>query len=147
MPIPEVVAVVSGIKVVIDIAKGLKSAHDAHTITQAQSDILEKLLDLRIDALSLQEKTSTLINEKEELAKKLMEFEKWAETERQYELAKLPPGILVYAQKKSGTSTEPKHWLCTNCWKDRKKSILQLEYTGAHTCPECKHRFDIEMEP
>ena len=51
------------------------------------------------DALLMQEKHSSLLREKDDIAKKLMEFEKWDETESQYELKEIYPGILLYSYK------------------------------------------------
>jgi hypothetical protein len=145
MPIAEVSAIITGIKATMEIAKGLKSSYDARTITQAQSDILEQLLTIRMDTLTLQEKHLTLINEKEELAKKLVQFEQWEKTVSEYELKKIVLGTLVYSYKKSQQSEIPPHWLCPNCWNEHKKSIFQAEYdTGEEAkyfCPECKFSF------
>lgn len=142
MSIAEVSAIVTGIKATIEVAKGLKSSYDAHTITQAQSEILERLLAIQMDALALQEKHSTLINEKDELAKKLVQFEQWEKTESEYELQEIERGKFVYSSKNSQQSKKPTHWLCTQCWEDRKKSILQAshhtESEAEYICPRCK---------
>lgn len=137
MPITELTSLIAGIKGTIDLAKGLKSAYDAHTITQSQTEILERLLNLQIDALALQDKHSTLINEKDDLSKKLMEYERWSETESQYELKEITPGVFVRSYKTSNQSQQPNHWLCTKCWEDKKKAILQKHHTGAYECQRC----------
>ncbi|MBI4650147.1 hypothetical protein HY745_02460 [Candidatus Desantisbacteria bacterium] len=53
-----------------------------------------------------------------------MEFEKWADTELQYELKEIASGIFVYMYKKIDNSTKPKHWLCPYCFEKRKKIFL-----------------------
>lgn len=145
MVIAEGTALITSIKGTIDIIKGLKLSYDARTFAQAQSEILEQLFTIRADALALQEKHLALINEKEELIKKLMEFEQWKQTESEYELKKIILGIYAYSLKKSQQSEEPSHWLCTNCWKDRKESILQAEFDNGeeakYFCPECGFSF------
>lgn len=142
MAITEISALISGIKATIDIAKGLKSAHDSHTIVQAQSDILEQLTNLRMDALTLQDKTSALIQERDELQKKLIEFEKWQKTESKYHLEQVERGKFVYSPNDAKSPEQPSHWLCTNCWSNREKSILQAsfhdEYEAYYSCPRCK---------
>lgn len=138
---------IEGIKGSIAMVKGLKSAYDQHTITQAQTDVLEKLLALQMDALSLQEKHSALIHEKEELQKKVMEAQKWSETESQYELKQVVPGRIVRSFKKTSESTDPPHWLCPNCWEDKKKSILQsYNWMGDSwrvSCPRCSFKMSV----
>lgn len=141
MVIAEVSTVITGIKGTIDIVKGLKSSYDDHAIVQAQTQIREQLLTILSDAIALQEKHSALINEKDELKKKLMEYEQWENTVSEYELKEVVPGKFVYTYKKSQQSTTPMHWLCPNCWNDRKKSILQVihrtEREASHKCPRC----------
>lgn len=145
MVIAEVSTIITGIKGTIDIVKGLKSSCDDHTIMQAQTEIREQLLAILSDAIALQEKHSALINEKDELAKKLMEFEHWKQTESEYELKEVVPDKFVYSYKNSQQSTIPMHWLCPNCWNDRKKSILQkirqTEREAGYICHRCN--FDI----
>lgn len=145
--INEVSAIVTSIKAAIEITKGLKSSYDAHTITQAQSEILERLLAIQMDALALQEKHSALINEKDELTKKLVLFEQWEKTESEYELKEITPGKFVYSSKNSQQSKIPMHWLCTQCWDDRKKSILQAILhdvnEAQYICPRCKFKINF----
>lgn len=145
MVIAEGTALITSIKGTIDIVKGLKASYDARTITQAETEILEQLFTIRAEALALQEKHLTVIHEKEELTKKLMEFERWEKTEAEYEFKQIVRGTYAYSFKKSQQSTIPSHWLCANCWNDRKKSVLQAEFdTGEEAkyfCPECKFSF------
>ena len=139
--IPEASAIFASLKATIEIVRGLKSSYDASTITQVQSDILDQLLTTQMDALTLQEKHLAVINEKEELAKKLVQFEQWEKIESEYELKEIRPGMLVYSSKNYQQSKIPTHWLCTQCWEDRKKSILQAsqhnESGGVYVCPRC----------
>jgi len=149
MAIAEISSLISGIKGTIDITKGLKSAYDANTIFQAQTDILERLFAIQSEALSLQEKHSTLIDEKRELENRIKEFENWSESEIQYSLRKLTGGVFVIEPNKSHKSPKPKHWLCTNCYGNKKKSILQPARTTHDfffECLECKNKIMVYSE-
>ena len=137
----------SSIKTVIDITNGLKASHDSATITQVQSDIRKHLLTIQAEALTLQDKHLALLHEKEELIKKVVQFEQWEKTESEYTLQELALGVIAYSYNDSQDSTIPHHWLCTNCYNDRKKSILQIQSTmpvGArkYACPRCKFIFN-----
>jgi hypothetical protein len=140
----EFLAFVQSMQGVIAVAKGLKSAHDALTIAQAQSDILEKLLSLQVEALALNEKHSTLIAEKRELEKQLVEKDEWTLTKQQYRLLEISGGSFVYVSKEPDRPEQPLHWLCAHCFdNERKKSILQLARKSIdglhhHMCPSCK---------
>ncbi|MCK4798930.1 MAG: hypothetical protein KAT05_16260 [Spirochaetes bacterium] len=137
----ELSVLATSFKATIDIVKGLKSSYDAKALTQAQTQILEHLLTLQFEALSLQEKHSAVINEKQELVKKLEQFVQWGETEAEYELKEIRRGMFVYSSNNSQSSKIPTHWLCTQCWDERKKSILQArhhtETEAEYVCPRC----------
>ncbi len=141
MVIAEGTTLLTGIKTVMEIVDGLKSSHDADTVMKAQSEVFEQLFTIRAKALALQEEHLVLLNEKEELVKKLMEFEQWEKTKSKYELKQIIRGIFVYSLKNSQQSEEPLHWLCPNCWKDSKDSILQAEFDNGdeakYFCPKC----------
>jgi len=145
MVIAEATFILTSIKTTIDIVKELNSSHDSHTITQVQAELLEKLLTIQTGALALQEKHSALIHDKEELIKKIEEFEQWRNTESEYELKELKTGIFVYSYKNSQQSVVPMHWLCPQCWNDRKKSILQSGFhdESVYNCPRCKFVFHL----
>ena len=138
--IAEASMVFSSIKTAIDIVNGLKTVHDTATIMQAKSDILEQLFSIRAEALTLQEKHLVVINEKEKLINKLAQFERWGETESEYELQEIGCGTFANAFKESQQSKKPMHWLCAQCWDDHKKSILQETRPYGcvrYTCSRC----------
>ncbi len=145
MVFAEATALMTNIKAAMDIANVLKSSYDTHTITKAQSEILDRLLAVHANAAILYEKYSAVCNENEGLTKKLMEFEQWKETESEYELKEIVRGTRVYSLKKNQQSTELSHWLCPNCWNDRKKYILQAEFDNGeeakYYCPKCRFSF------
>lgn len=144
MAIAEISALVAGIKTTVDIITNLQSSHDSATILQAQTDVLEHLFTIKAEALTLQEKHLAIIHEKDELIKKIAQFEQWAKTESEYELQDIGDGTFVYTSKNSQESGVPTHWLCTQCWDDRKKSILQRQRPRCASklvCPRCGFEF------
>jgi len=145
----EFTAFISSISALIKIAKGLQSVRDQHQISQATSELLERILSVQGDALSLQEQHFSLIHEKEKIEKKLSEFEDWKNTQSQYSLFRTLYGKVVYVPNESHKSSEPKHWLCANCFNERKKSILQPQNDGNNFtffCPKCKTRLFVDSD-
>ena len=132
----------TSVKAAYDIAKGINALHTEVERNQAVSKVLEVLLSVQNDALLMKEKHSLFLHEIDDLKKKILEFEKWSEIGRQYELKEIAPGVFVYAYKNTKEATEPPHWLCAKCFNtDKKKSILQrLHHDGhgvhykCHTC-------------
>jgi len=142
----EVASLFTSAKIAYEIAKGISSLKSEVERNEAVSKILEILISVQKDAFLMQEKHSLLLREKDDMTKKLMEFEKWDETEYQYELKEIYPGILLYGYKEREHAKSPMHWLCPNCWHDKKKSILQRSFhdsdSGRYTCPKCKNIFE-----
>jgi hypothetical protein len=143
MVVTEFSALVSSIKGISDIAKGLKSAYDQHTITQATNEILQRLQSVLEKGLLLQEKHLALLQEKDDLTKRLVEMDEWKATKGQYRLIEISPGSFVYSPNESHPSPQPIHWLCQNCLDNKhSKSVLQLAHKGhrmdVYECPGCK---------
>jgi hypothetical protein len=92
--------------------------------------------------LSLQSQYQILLTENEELKKELIEVETWDEETKSYNLAEITTGVFAYAFKGNESQNIPPHLLCTHCFQNRKKSIIQLDeksINGAsYSCPRCK---------
>jgi hypothetical protein len=109
-------AFVASIGALSNFAKGLQSVHDEKQIFEATSDLRERIFAIQSDALTLQENHSSLLKQKDELEKKLMEFDKWENTASQYSPHKFPSGAIVYAPNESNKSPQPEHYLCPRCY-------------------------------
>lgn len=142
----EISSLIASSKAAYEIAKGISSLKSEIDRNESISKILEELLSVQTQTLSVNAIAQKLQEEKYELTKKLMEFEKWAKTETQYRLKEVAPSVFVYAYKKTDLS-DPEHWLCTNCYKDRIKSIIHFASKGSgikkYICPHCKDEFYI----
>jgi predicted RNA-binding Zn-ribbon protein involved in translation (DUF1610 family) len=143
--ISEISSLISSAKAAYDIAKGISSLKAGVERNQSISNLISIILSVQSDALSMQSKYQDLLQEKDNLAKKLMEFEKWTEIEKQYELKEMASGVFLYVYKQPDNSKEPVHWLCPNCWQDKIKSIIQCmtpTYSSRarmYSCPKCKN--------
>jgi hypothetical protein len=113
--------------------------------TGAQNKMIElrnMIMSLQSQAFSMNVQYSKLLNAKNELEKEIVKYQEWQKTKEKYELKCVSEGTFVYCSKSSGNLQEPDHWLCTNCYKDKKESILQRAVNPAtpaiYICPECK---------
>lgn len=142
MPAMELAGLISSIRGAIDAVKELKYSYNDQALLKTQAELLERLIGIQQVALSVQDQHSSLLNEKVELQKKLIEFEKWGEIEASYRLLEVQNGRFVYSLKNPQLSPEPIHWLCTNCFDERKKSILQAvfknDFDALYVCQRCK---------
>jgi len=128
-------------KFAYDMAKGINSLKTSVERDEAVAKVLEILLSVQHDALLMQKEHSLLLTEKDNLIKKISELEKWSETEGQYVLKELAPGVPVYAYNKSNKTTQPPHLLCTNCLSKKQKGFYvqsEIDFDGTHyKCLNC----------
>jgi hypothetical protein len=132
--VAEIFGGISAFKSMLDIAKSMKDMSDS----AVRQDVAIKL---REQILAAQEAQSALVEQVRTLKEELIRFET-RETEKQkYELKDLGWGALAYMLKPETRGTEPPHWICTNCYGNRRISIIQhtSEKHGgmAYLCQAC----------
>lgn len=146
MPVAELTSLITSAKVAYDIAKGIGSLQIEVERNKSISELLNILISVQSDALSMQEKHSSLIQEKDGFQKKLLDFENWDNDQINYIRKEVTPHCFVYIEKKANQSGENPPWYCPNCWNDRKKSILNYDASGVahhHSCVKCDYKFSI----
>lgn len=142
----EALAGLGAIKTAFDMAKALKDINDA-TIRQGAA------IELQQQILTAQAEQSALLDEIRALKEIVASFETWATEKKRYELKQLgEAGTTAYMLKKAERGSEPPHWVCTNCYGNRRISIFQMtteiEYRRrVHECPACKNRVKPTIEP
>jgi hypothetical protein len=129
----EAIAGLSAIKTAFDLAKGLKDISDAANRNAAVIELQEKIL-------TAQQAQAALVERISELEKQVANFEAWDTEKEKYELKPVGDHGIVYMLKPSARGTEPPHWLCPNCYEQRKKSYLQKApiHGGLYVCQPCK---------
>jgi hypothetical protein len=121
------------LKSAFEIGKTLLKLSASVEIQDRIREMNEKILAAQESAIASRDYQSALLKQISELETKIAEFEKWdAEAER-YELADVrskadPRGTaIVYVLKEARDPSKPQHFLCTQCFEERHKSILQKE--------------------
>jgi len=133
--ISKILSTLKTIHTSIDLIKEHAEAKAFNDIQAEITSLYKSLLEAHMQAMEIHE-------ELQMTKEKYLQCEKWkTDTLPSYSLAELAPGVLVYAFKPVGESTEPKHNLCAKCFLDQKKSILQRtrrDGLGIHYhCPKC----------
>jgi hypothetical protein len=80
---------------------------------------------LQEQILSAQQEQAALLERVRELEKQMADLETWETEKQRYELKTVYPGGLARVMKSGMENGEPPHWLCANCYENRKKSYLQ----------------------
>ncbi|MGB5156338.1 MAG: hypothetical protein WBN77_02755 [Desulfobacterales bacterium] len=149
--IAEIGSLISSSKTAYDIAKGLASVYVDDKVRERTSELIGILLSVQSDALAVNAQHQELLQKKYELEKKILEFENWSETERQYELKEIAVGVFVYAYKKTEQNPETMHWLCAKCYNERKKYPIQRRAhlpDGIHyICNNCNSNYIDHSKP
>jgi len=133
--VAEVFAGIGAFKAMFDMARALKDINDAATRNAAVIELQGQILSAQMEQAKLVEHVSTL-------EKQIADFEKWDAEKQKYELKQISGlGAFAYMLKLEARGTEPPHWLCTQCYENRKKSVVQIfGEMGAdsiYKCPGC----------
>jgi len=121
-----------------------KSKTDA-AVAQKAAELSVVIVDLTSAMSAVQAKNNDLLSRNHELEQKIMEMDNWKATAEKYSLIEVSLDVFFYANNKDQSTAEPSHWLCTKCYEDHKKSIVQRESSIAsgtfYVCPNCKQEF------
>ncbi len=69
----------------------------------------------------------------------------WETEKQRYQMVEPWGGCVAYALKETMANGEPAHLICTNCYQDGRKSILnpvQIIPKGIYGCPNCQCQLD-----
>lgn len=124
--IGEIGAALAAAKQVRDLFKEIESTKDA----VASRDFLFKaqgvMLDMQESLFAAREGMDTLLKEKAELERTIVEMEQWLRTAAKYELAEWRSGVFAYKLRDSFVGEAgPAHWACPHCFVKRTIQYLQ----------------------
>lgn len=142
MDISLIQGTISGLKIAGDIAKGLL---ELKTISEVQGKVIElqsAILAAQSSALSANADQAAMVDEIRALKEEIARVRAWEGQKQRYQLTSLWDGaVVVYALKQSLSNGEPPHWICTKCYEDGSRIILQPRKNSAGSmllvCPSC----------
>jgi Zn finger protein HypA/HybF involved in hydrogenase expression len=129
----------------MNVTDGLTDIGSALGALQSASNIVKTLTSLRLDgekaakltelnreilaaqtgAIQANAAQAHLIERVRALEKQIANFETWDTEKEKYQLKSVSRGAFAYVPKHGMETGEPAHWLCANCYQNRKKSLLQ----------------------
>lgn len=132
----------ASLKAATDISKAL---FDLKVTAEIQGKVIElqsALMSAQSSALEATTSQYTLQDRVRELESQVRDLQDWGEQKARYTLICPWRGpAQVYALKKEHAEGEPPHYLCTNCFHNSKRVILnpQSKDGWVHlACPNCK---------
>ena len=143
-------AVTGSLKTAADTVKAMISLRDAAALQTMAVELREQIISAQSDALAAYEAQTANLQRIRELEEKVANFETWKTEEQRYDLKNLGWGVLAYMLKPDARGTKPPHWVCTNCFGNRRVSIIQYTQIRGHgyrwVCPSCKHEIEPPQE-
>ncbi|MDR3015187.1 MAG: hypothetical protein LBV56_07080 [Delftia acidovorans] len=108
------------------------------SLMQAATSLQEKISQvLLVNANNAEEKIA-LIEKLRSLTDENENLKNWNSTAENYTLENLAYGAFAFVYKPKHSKTMPPHWACTNCFQERKLSILQAKPRQGYECHRCK---------
>jgi hypothetical protein len=135
----EVLMGIGSLKSAFDLTKGLKDIDDRVRLNDARMELQERILEAQQSQAALLERIGTL-------EKELAGFEKWHAEKENYQLTAIASDTFAYARKPAADGGVPPHFICANCYEDRKKRILQRADAAHVACPDCKVRLRFDSD-
>jgi len=141
MDITLIQSTISGLKLAGDIAKSLYELKSTSDIQGKVIELQRTILSAQSSALSANAEQSAMIEKIRALKEEITSIKKWEEEKKRYALVNPWSGFVTYALKKESSNSEPPHLICTKCYEDGRKSILNPKKNTSHAllyCPVCK---------
>ena len=143
--IAEAGAAISGIKLAMDMARGLSALKSEAEINMAIIDIQRILLEAQSSAIEEKQKLVNLSYQIQQLQVELKSKNDWTKEAQRYALTACETGVFTYDLRPEFANGETQHRLCANCFNNQKKSILQGKKMAA--CQSCEKRIQTLKDP
>ena len=132
---------IASLKFAGDVAKSLL---ELKTLGDVQGKVIElqsAILSAQSSALSANAEQSAMVEEIRALKEELASVKAWESEKQRYKLISPWTGGVAYALKETMANGEPPHLICTKCYEDGRKSILNPFSDGrgfvVYGCPIC----------
>lgn len=120
-------AAVVSLKAATDIAKGIRELTNINDVQGKIAELRAEILSAQSSALAANSDQFALLQRVRDLEKEIADMEAWDAEAQRYILTEIATGVFTYTVKEEHRAGEPEHHLCTNCFNQRHKSILQAE--------------------
>jgi Zn finger protein HypA/HybF involved in hydrogenase expression len=133
--------VAGSLKTLADTVKTMVNLRDSVAFQAKANELQSQISAALADAISAYDAQSTQLQHIRELEEEIGRMKAWEAEKQRYELKDLGWGALAYMLKTDARNTEPPHWVCTNCYGQRRISIIQYAMKKGEgrrlCCPAC----------
>ena len=107
-----------------NIAQAMVTLHDAKALQLKVIEFNGALIDAQTQIFAVNQERTALIDQIGQLEKEVANLKAWETEKQRYQPADMGDGNIAYVVKPAMRGTEPPHYLCANCYQQRKISIL-----------------------
>ncbi len=133
----EIAAALTALKAASDITRALAGLRDAAIVQSKVIDLQQEILAAQASTLAVQEAQSALLQSVRDLEAEVAGLKAWHAEKQKYELTEVHTGVFAYKLKPDNGTAEPSHSLCSRCFQDGHKSILQSASRGSTKVLNC----------
>jgi len=143
MDMTTITGTITSLRFAADIAK---SFLNLRSLTEIQGKVIElqsAILSAQSSAMEANAEQVAMAKEIRSLKSQIEAMKGWQDEATRYKLVEpWSNGSLVYALREMAKKSDPAHYLCTRCYSDGHKSILNPTEDGKGwcicRCPQCK---------
>ncbi len=126
-----------------DIAKSFLSLQSMAEVQGKVIELQSAILSAQSNAMEANSQQLIMVEEIRTLQTQIESMKGWREEAKRYKLVgPWSNGTLVYALREKAKENEPAHYICTKCFEDGRKSLLNplddAKGWCIYRCPQCK---------
>lgn len=122
--IEAVAGALSSIQSAVGLAQAINGTITAVKLAEVKAELLSSLVDAKLAISDAREQIDSARERIRALEAEIVQLKQWDSDADSYELADTGQGALAYRRKALDGSSEDGHWLCPNCFSNRKQSYL-----------------------
>jgi hypothetical protein len=127
MPVAEIAASITSLRATMDIAKAMINLRDAEAFRAKSIELQETIMRALDSGIEAREAYAKQLDAVRTLEAEVARLEAWDAEKQRYELKSVGTGAVAYVLKPDARGTETPHFLCPNCFHQRKKSFFQSD--------------------
>jgi hypothetical protein len=149
--LPTIQGAVLSLKTAGEIAKGFLNLKSLADNQGKVIELNEAIISAQASAVSAQLEHFAMVQRVRDLEEEITNMKTWEEEKQRYKLVNPWQGatFVVYALKEASKGTDVPHWICTKCYDDGRRTIIQpiLDKVGHWliVCPTCHAEINSGM--
>jgi len=111
-----------------NLLKAIIGVRDTVVNLEQVNELLGEINSIQVGYFSLLQQNTSMLAEIDNLKKEITRFETWDTQKSRYKLYSPWDSAVVYAITEANSNGEPPHWICPQCYEDRKRSFLNSRH-------------------